>query len=163
MKRFLLAVLTVLLLMPCYSEGNDLLILFSETITAADSTAEATREDTLYSPWINLYGASSIHFFTHMAATGRTDQPDTAFTDEEYRFDFQMSMNRVDLKTYELDTLAANGSAFQEDDDLVAVSEVFGNWGRFRLIHWDSTEADMPDAFDRTYYKECSLWYYLEK
>lgn len=163
MKKFLLAVLTVLLLMPVYSEANDLLILFSDSITAADTTAEGTREDTLYSPWFYMNGASSIHFFTHMGAHPSSLKPDTAFTDEEYRFDFQLSMNQIDLKTYELDTLAANGSSFQEDDDLVAVSEVFGNWGRFRLIHWDSTEADMPDAFERVYYKNCGLWYYLEK
>lgn len=163
MKRFLLAVLAILVLMPCYSEGNDLLILHKDSITAADTAATATREDTLYSGWFNLRGASSIHFFTQMAAEGSVLKPDTAFTDEEYRFDFQFSMNRVDVKTWEVDTLAANGVAWQEDDDVIAATYVFGNWGRFRLIHWDSTEADMPNAFERVYYKNCSLWYYLEK
>lgn len=157
MKRFLLAVLTVLLLMPVYSEGNDLKSpVLRDSIVTADSTEGDGRYDTVYTAITSIEGATSLTFASAIYDI------DTNFTADSMTVWIQHSFDRVNWTTVKLDTIKGRASLTDTIKPSTLTwgldSLVWGTWLRGMFVYRDSAEADMDDRIGSVYTRGTSLW-----
>ncbi len=156
MKR-LLSILLIALL-PCMAAGNDLSVIYEDSIVPADSADE--RTDTVFTKWHDIRGWNTIQFWTSIASY-RTAS-DTNFVDDSFWVNIQTSFDRVNVKTHLLDTFLTNGTSWSPYELLVSDS-IFGNWMRGMLIHWDSIDVGDADSAlvnrSSPFTKKIGVWY----
>ncbi len=156
MKKLILLAAFVL---ACSANANDIRVILTDSISAADSVGAAPRADTVYSPVMSLQGSRYVQFFARIGVDRYS--ADTNWTADTFFVDFQTSADQETWITHEVDTFLANGSSYSPlniDADAV----VFGNYGRARFIHWDSLEATGTALFGNVYRKELQLWVILK-
>lgn len=151
MKKFLM----VSLLLMCMSvSANDITIYYTDSIVGGDTAAEAVRCDTVYSYIIDISKFNSFTFFSELTSDPYND---TAWADDTFWVDFQHSFNRKDWRVIQIDTFLASGADWSAVN-LKTTASIIGNWGRARLIHWDTLGADTPGIEDNVYKKKLQLW-----
>lgn len=145
----------VLLLLTSMSVGaNDIVINYTDSIAGADTANSTVRCDTVYSDAFDITDYNRFVFFTEL-----TGDPyyDTAWADDTFWIDFQHSLNQSDWRTVLVDTLLADGTGWSVLN-WNTTDSIIGNWGRARLIHWDTLGADTPGIEDNVYKKKLQLW-----
>lgn len=160
MKRFLFSVAVLLLcaIAPHQSQANDYQFDYTRTMVANDTTADSIRVDTVYdNTWIDLRGLQTINFWY-----GTYSWSDTAFTADTFKVYLQHGP-RWGVATDS--RLMAIGNSVATDDSLIWSSfelsrtdSMVGNWGRFMMIYWDSTEADDSALIGNVYKWHLQVW-----
>lgn len=150
MKRLLL--ILMLTALPYVSGANDLSVIYNDSISATDSIAATVRQDTVFTPWVDIRGYKAIHFYSYLVPYFT----DTNWTNDTFFINAQTSFNRIGLKTYLVDTFLTSDSSWSPLK-LNTTDSIFGNWMRGMLIHKDSMEA-AADIKGNEYKKEFKLW-----
>ncbi len=138
--------------------ADDLQLLFVDAI-GTDTAADSIRADTAYSPAFDISKYQTLEFGVKVAAHINGRFTDTNWTADTFFVYFQRSFDKETWTApWKIDTVLNNQALvfdeFIQNRDTIP----FGDWGRLMFIHWDSVEADMPDALNRTYYKQVNLY-----
>ena len=150
MKRFLFL---FLLLLPVVVSANDVSVKYVDTVVAADTAAQAINADTSFTGTIPLHGVSRCQFYYSIAPYNGLFNltADTFYVYLQHSFD-QIAWRNV-LLGKATDTTHAWSTV-----NYSAADSVIGNWGRFMIIHRDSTEAYAPDSLGNVRGVEYKLW-----
>ena len=160
MKAKLILFLSILLLAAA-TQGSPLLIAeFSETIIARDTIQDSVRVDTVYSDETDITGAKTLAAYFQL--DGLSGTTDTNWADDSFFVFIQISWAKDEDRHWytigPLDTFETTDSA--NYPALISVQDSCKGADRLRgmMIHWDSTDVDMPTPFGNTYGKEFKLW-----
>ncbi|HET6455528.1 MAG TPA: hypothetical protein VFI02_14075 [Armatimonadota bacterium] len=137
--------------------ANDLRVILTDEIEAADTAATALRYDTAYSIEWDIRGWTDYSFYSRVVPSTLPGDNDTNFTDDTVFVKFQHSFTGGEWRTSEVDTLFPPDSGWSVLT-LSRADSALGNWGRAMFIFKDSTEATAPGLFGNTYEKMCELW-----
>lgn len=158
MTKTLLTIVAALCLIASAATANDHRIVYSNTISAADTVATALQVDTTYSDWFELRGVTRLQFWSGLFTYDGTD---TNFAGDTFFVKMQHGPRKsaTDAHVVEIDTFTAVGTTLTWDEfDLLRTDSTIGNWARFMLIHWDSTEADVPGLVNNVYKYKAEVW-----
>lgn len=142
MKRLLLV---MLLLLPFKAFANDLSVVMVDTFLAADTVADANEIDTFYTDIFDVRGYGVCTYYTQF----ETADGYTVFnTDEDLIYIYiQASANQVEWQSTLVDSATAvTDSGFATSAGIQI--DTLGNWARFMVTRYDSTDADIPDSVD---------------
>ena len=142
-----------LLLLSLSVMANDKTINYVDTIVIADTIAEAINADTLYSDIFDIRGMTRFQFFYHI--TSHVAYLD--LVEDTFYVNFQHSFNRLDWLNVEVG-LSDDTVAVWSTINMAVADSVVGNWGRYRVIHRDSTDADSPDSLGNIGGAKIKLW-----
>ena len=145
--------LALLMALPVIGSANDKIIVYVDTIVAADTAIEAINVDTLWSEWDRVYGASRLQFFYDIEPT----VTHMKLTEDTFYVYWQHSFNLGDTRNVLLGKATDTGATWSAVNLSVADS-VVGNWGRFMVIHRDSTDATSPDSLANIRGAKINLW-----
>lgn len=156
MKKLLL----LLMLLPVMAGANDLQVVLSHTIVAADTIATAVICDTAESPIVDIRDSRYVQFFSTIEASGVTVVP--GYTNDSFHVDFMTSADRSTWIVHEIDTFLTIGSSWSPLN-MDADATVFGNWAKARVIYRTAAiAADQPDSVGNVRGVKLKLWYMLK-
>jgi len=145
MKRIALLLLMALLPISAHADnqptGFDIVVV--DTYSATDTVATAKRIDTGYSAVAILPDFTSLQFYVALDA-------DTAWTGDTTFIVLQTSFDETYWNTYTVESFTASDTSMPAVV-LKADSNVVGPYIRFRAIHWDSVEANVPALVGNAY------------
>ncbi len=150
-------ILLILLLLTSVAKAGDFgEIIFRDSITPADTLAEALRVDTIYSKKYKLDGATNYQFGKNIYSG---NPPDTNWASDTFFVDFQHSFDGVNWRTWLVDTAVTTDGWSWSVLNISSLDSVVGGFGRARLIHWDSTETTTMDGLaGNVYVTKLNLW-----
>ncbi len=134
-------------------EANDKTIEYVDTIVIADTIAEAINADTIYTEPMDIRGFNRYQFFYHITPFVEYMDltEDTFFVAFEHSFD-KLVWREVALGK-SIDTITVWPTM-----NITTADSIIGNWGRYRVIHRDSTDADSPDSLGNIRGAKIKLW-----
>ena len=138
------------------TQATDLSVIVYDSISAADTVANAVRRDTFYTPWAAINNANRFQMFYTILADG--SNPLISLADDSFLIKFQHSFDRINLRSWNVGQLGDTTIGTWGTVNFSLADSVVGNWGRGVIIHYDTAEADQPDSVGLVRNAQFNLW-----
>ena len=135
--------------------ANDLDVLYTDSISVADTAITSIRADTVYSAAMDIRWQNQFNFYKSIIPFNGSD---TNWVNDTFFVKFQHSFDRANWFTCEIDTLLDTSIGTIDEFVLKTSDSVVGNWGRLMMIHWDSLETTQPGLLSNAYKYRIKLW-----